>query len=195
MTELKAGTARTDITPPLGIAHAGWGAQVHQRAVGVDLPLWATALALSDGRESVIIIDIDLCYIWEAQAAEIRDRIAQLTGIPRQNIRLSYTHTHSGPNNGGQWTSWITEGAEMVGPYDASLPDRLAGIAWAALSKMQAARVSARKGACGINVNRRFSRPEDDAVVVGRNWAGPVDHEVQVVRIDHDDGRPLASTR
>ena len=31
-THLLAGVARTDITPPLGIAHAGWGAQSHQRA-------------------------------------------------------------------------------------------------------------------------------------------------------------------
>jgi uncharacterized protein YecE (DUF72 family) len=49
-SHLLAGVARTDITPPLGIAHAGWGAQSHQRAAGVDLPLWATALALSDGK-------------------------------------------------------------------------------------------------------------------------------------------------
>ena len=60
---LRAGIARTDITPPIGIAHAGWGAQTHQRAVGVDLPFWATALALSDGNETVILIDLDQSYL------------------------------------------------------------------------------------------------------------------------------------
>ena len=65
-TQLSAGIARVDITPPQGIAHAGWGAQTHQRAAGVDLPLWATALALSDGVQTVVIIDIDLIYLWGA---------------------------------------------------------------------------------------------------------------------------------
>ncbi len=47
---LQAGAGRAVITPPLGIAHAGWGAQTHQRAEGVDLDLWATALVVSDGQ-------------------------------------------------------------------------------------------------------------------------------------------------
>ncbi len=36
---LAAGTGRTDITPPIGIAHAGWGAQSHEGAEGIDMPL------------------------------------------------------------------------------------------------------------------------------------------------------------
>lgn len=193
MSTLRAAVARTDITPPIGIAHAGWGAQIHQRAAGVDLPLWATALALDDGRETVVIIDVDIGYIWEPEAAAVRDAVVRLTGLPRENVRLSYTHTHSGPINGGTWRSWITDGAEMVEPYDASLAHRLAGVAWAALSGLQPARIGARKGACRINVNRRFQRPGDGAVVVGRNWEGPVDPEVEVVRIDRDTGEPLAT--
>ena len=47
---LAAGTARVDITPPIGIAHAGWGAQTHEGAEGVDMPLTITALVIeSDG--------------------------------------------------------------------------------------------------------------------------------------------------
>src|SRR5919199_3944352 len=95
--QLSAGTARTDITPPIGIAHAGWGAQTHQRAAGVDLPLWATALALSDGSQTVVVVDIDLMYVWDREAADARQAVAELTGLPLSNIRLSYTHTHSGP--------------------------------------------------------------------------------------------------
>lgn len=193
MSQLCAGVARIDITPPIGIAHAGWGAQTHQRAAGVDLPLWATALALSDGNETFVIIDIDLIYIWEPEAGPARQAVADLTGLPLSHIRLSYTHTHSGPINGVGWTSWIKEGVEMVGPYDAALPHRLAGVAWAALRNMKPVNVNAGSGSCDIGVNRRFQRPEDGAVVVGRNWGGPVDHEVKVVRFDTLDGKPLAT--
>lgn len=190
---LLAGVARTDITPPLGIAHAGWGAQTHQRAGGVDLPLWATALALSDGDETVVILDIDLIYIWEHEAVAVQQAIAELTGLPTSHIRFSYTHTHSGPANGSLWSSWFKEGADLVGSYDASLPHRLAGVAWAALRDMHPARIVAGSGSCVIGVNRRFHRPEDGAVIVGRNPDRPVDHEVKLVRIDHLDGRPLAA--
>ena len=98
MRQLSVGVARTDITPPVGIAHAGWGAQTHQRAVGVDLPLWATALALSDGDQTVLIVDLDLLSILEPNAVRVKDAIIELTGLPSSHIRLSYTHTHSGPS-------------------------------------------------------------------------------------------------
>src|SRR5438128_1410007 len=39
---LWAGTGRANITPPVGIAHAGWGAQLHERAEGVDQDLLGT---------------------------------------------------------------------------------------------------------------------------------------------------------
>lgn len=192
-SHLLAGVARTDITPPLGIAHAGWGAQSHQRAAGVDLPLWATALALSDGNETVVIVDIDLIYLWDAEAPAVHQAVVELTGLPASNVRLAYTHTHSGPINGSTWSSWIKQGAEMVPPYDASLAHRIAGVAWAALQKLTPVRVGAGNGTCAIGVNRRFQRPEDGAVICGRNWGGPVDHQVQVVRMDTLDGQPLAT--
>ena len=62
---LKAGTSRVNITPPMGISHAGWGAQTHQVAEGVDMPLYISALAVTQtGKEHpenhIIILDIDI---------------------------------------------------------------------------------------------------------------------------------------
>ena len=176
--QLSAGVARTDITPPIGIAHANWGAQTHQRAAGVDLPLWATALALSDGDQTVVIVDVDLGG--GRNVVELQDAISELTGLPRSHIRISFIHTHSGPSS----NPWIAEGAEMFGPYLESLVGRIAGVAWAAIRDLRPARFAAGVGTCGIAINRRFQRPEDGVVVVGRNWEGPVDHEVHVIRID-----------
>jgi neutral ceramidase len=190
---LRAGVARADITPPLGIAHAGWGAQTHQRAAGVDLPLWATALALSDGDETVVIVDIDLIYLWDTEAPGVMAAVERATGLPASHIRLAYTHTHSGPINGATWSSWVKEGAEMVPAYDAILEQQIAGVARQALRQLRPARIVAGSGEARINVNRRFRRPEDGAVICGRNWGGPVDHQVQLLRIDGADGAPLAA--
>ena len=57
---LKAGAGRADITPPVGIAHAGWGAATHQRAEGVDMPFYATALYVTDGDLELAIVDLDI---------------------------------------------------------------------------------------------------------------------------------------
>src|SRR5690606_16781916 len=48
-------------------------------------------------------------------------------------------------------------------------------------------------GVSDISVNRRYQRPDDGVVVVGRNWDGPRDPEVHVLRLDRLDGSPLAA--
>lgn len=192
-SQLKAGIARTDTTPPIGIAHANWGAQVHQRAAGVDLPLWATALALDDGDQTVVIVDVDIINIREPDSNNCQQEIAHRTGLPVENIRMSYTHTHSGPTGTSGRPSWTTEGTEMVDSYQEQLRHKMAGVAEAAIRNLQPARFETSRGSSSIAVNRRFQRPEDGAVIVGRNWSGPVDQEVKVVRIDTTDGDPLAA--
>ena len=190
---LFAGVARTDITPPIGIAHTNWGAQTHQRAAGVDLPLTATALALSDGATKVVIVDIDTGYLWDDLAERTMAAITELTNIPVSNIRLSYSHTHSGPSTSRARADWAGEGSEMVAAYSDSLPQRLAGVAWAAVQALQPARIGSGVGSSSISVNRRYQRPEDGAVIVGRNWDGPVDRDVSVLRVDALDGSPIAA--
>ena len=185
---LQVGTARADITPPIGISHANWGAQAHERARGVDLDLWATAFALRHDGETLVIVDLDLIGLEDATAAKALQASADLTGISQSNIRLAYTHTHSGPTIRD---SWVVGGAEMVGPYLASLPGKIAGVAWQAIDNLQPARMAVGSGTCAIAVNRRFITPEE-SVVVGRNSEGPVDHEVKVVRFDALDEEPLA---
>ncbi len=128
--QLRAGAARCDITPPVGIAHGNWSAQVHERAEAVDLPLSCTVLAISDGAEDVLIAEWELLYPPTGDwLAAIHRRITELTGVPASHIRISSTHTHSGPSLS---QPWFEGGAEMVAPYLDSLTDRLAGTCLAA---------------------------------------------------------------
>lgn len=189
---LHAGIARADITPPIGIAHANWGAQTHERAAGIDLPLELTALALGDGTSTSVIIDIACCWLWGNTGAEVLASVLELTGLPAHAVRLSYTHTHSGPA-GGSNQSWVTGGTEMVDSYIANLGRIAAGAAWAAIRDMEPVRIAGTTGESSISVNRRFQRPEDGAVVVGRNWDGIVNRQVNVLRLDRLDGSPFAA--
>jgi hypothetical protein len=190
MPQLYAGVARCDITPPIGIAQGNWSAQVHERSEGIDLPLLCTALAVTDGTESVIIAEWELLYPPSgAWLAEARSRITALTGVPGDHIRLSASHTHSGPSLD---QPWFEAGAEMIGPYVASLTDRLTGVCMAAHRAMRPAFVAGGKGSCAVNTNRR--RPHQPGrPMLGPNPEGFSDHEVGVIRIDDAaDGRPIA---
>ncbi len=190
MSALQAGVARADITPPVGIAHANWGAQAHERAQGVDLPLWATAVALSDGITTTVLVDLDISGFRPENAAQVRKAVADRTALPLSHIRLAYTHTHSGPSTSSSG-GWVSGGIELIAGYLESLAAKVAGVAWEACTHMQPARIAAGSGQSKIAVNRRYVTP-DKTVVVGHNWEGPVDHEVKVVRIDDLNEQPLA---
>ena len=111
---LLAGTGRRCTNPPPNIAHGGWGAQKHEQAEGIDLDFWTTALALSDGRTTAVVLDIDIQILTNERADQIRATVSQATGLPVECIRACATHTHSGPV---PYRSWIEKGFEMVGPW------------------------------------------------------------------------------
>ncbi len=186
---LKAGAGRSDITPPVGIAHAGWGAQTHQVSEGNDMPLYVTALALSNGNLQVAIVDIDIGILTAAQDAGMRELISERTGIAQDNIRLSYSHTHSAPATFG---GWLTEGMGLVDQWLLELPGAAADAVDQAIKAQVPAVPSFGVGECDININRR---PADDAgeLFTGRNWDGFVDRSVEVVGLDDLDGNPVAT--
>ena len=190
MNHMTAGVGRADITPAPGTPQGGWGAATHQRGIDADMPLYATALVLKHGETTVAIVDLDLIGFETDWANKIVSAITALTGLAHTNIRLSWTHTHSGPNTFRLKT--ITEGLDMVLNYLEGLPLRIAGAVWTAQQNLRPVRVNADRGECAINVNRRLKLP-DGTVVVGRNWKGPADPTVRVVRIDDLDEKPVAT--
>jgi hypothetical protein len=190
MLELSAGTGRSDITPTPGTPQGGWGAQTHQRGLGSDLPLYATALVLRDASQTVAIIDVDSIGFDPEWTRRILDATASLTGLPLENIRFSCTHTHSGPNTFR--IPMITEGRDMILAYLNGLPLQIGGAVWQAMQNLQPVRVGAAVGSCDFNMNRRQLLP-DGRIVVGRNPEGPVDRTVRVVRLDGLDEQPVAT--
>jgi hypothetical protein len=155
------------------------------------MPLYATTLVLSDAQCEAAIIDFDCTgfpdHTW--MNAAIRT-VSSLTGIPTENIRLSYTHTHSGPNV--YRLDVIRHGLDMVLQYLEELPHRIAGAVWQAQQEMRPVRFAAGAGVCEINVNRRV-KLADGRIVVGKNSSGPADPTVRVIRFDDLDENPVAT--
>jgi len=80
----------------------------------------------------------------------------------------------------------------MVLSYLESLPLRIASSVWKAQQDLKPVRAGAGAGKCEINVNRRLKMP-DGSIVVGRNWDGPADPTVRVVRFDDLNEKPVAT--
>jgi len=186
---LLAGTGRRCANPPPNIAHGGWGAQKHEQAEGIDLALWVTALALSDGSTTALILDIDIQILTNQRAGQIRAAVSKATGLPLANIRASATHTHSGPV---PYKSWIEKGYEMVAPWFENLAGWSAEAATEAVANLQPVQLRAGKGTCHINANRRAVTAAGDRFL-GINPDGPCDREVLLIKLDTLDGKPFAT--
>ena len=94
-TELRAGAARADMTPPAGTPLCGGWWPV--AAKGIKTPLQAHALVLDNGAARLAFVGLDLIAIQGADADAAKARIEKTLGIPRENILVSCSHIHAGP--------------------------------------------------------------------------------------------------
>ncbi|HDI02465.1 MAG TPA: hypothetical protein ENF93_02345 [Ignisphaera sp.] len=91
-----AGFNKIDITPSPGMPMAGYINRVG-KAIGAHDPLYARTMYLSDGSEELVLVVLDLIRIDRELYEELALSIERSTGIPREKIFITATHTHSGP--------------------------------------------------------------------------------------------------
>src|SRR6185437_12534984 len=94
-TELRVGSARMVVTPPLGVSLAG--SYSDRRADGVRDDLYARALVIEDGATPVAIVSVDILGVSAATTAGSRRLVERLCGIPGDQVLIAATHNHSGP--------------------------------------------------------------------------------------------------
>ena len=95
MNTLQAGFSRVNVTPMLGIPIAGYF--VPRYAEGVLDELEVNALALSDGKKTVVVMAVDHCGLMTNILDNFRAHISEVAGIPADAIFIHSTHTHTGP--------------------------------------------------------------------------------------------------
>ena len=135
MTEqLLAGYARADITPE-GSVHMQGGDWRNRVSTGVLDPLYATCIALTVGEETVLLYTTDLKLVTKNFSEVTRDVISDATGVPRDRIFLTATHTHS--------SVAIRYGWEGVEEYRAFFNEAVAKAAQEALSDRAPAKIMA----------------------------------------------------
>ncbi|MGB2862500.1 MAG: neutral/alkaline non-lysosomal ceramidase N-terminal domain-containing protein [Sedimentisphaerales bacterium] len=93
---LKGGCAKVNITPPVGAWLSGYGGR-DKPSDGIVDELYARALVLDNGSNSVAIISVDLLWVPLQMTNRVRGILKDKIGIPEQNILICATHTHFGP--------------------------------------------------------------------------------------------------
>lgn len=151
---LKAGLAKSDITPRIGVELSGFGPFIHRYAVAVRDRLWARALALEQDGVRLLLISCDLIGVTPDITARVRSLLFEAAGLAREAVMLHCTHTHSGPATGGH-IGW----GEPDPPYLETLPDRIARAGTDALDRLSDAELRHAEVPCrGIGLNREYDR-------------------------------------
>ncbi len=163
---LRAGAAQRDITPPAGLAMAGFGARTAP-ATGAHDPLSVRALVIED----TALLVADVIGIEAAMAARIRARCA----LPAENVVIAALHTHGGPGS---------MRARMRVAADAAWLDRLET---ACITALDAAAAAARPA------DLSFAAGTDPGLASNRRHAGgPVDRLLPCLRLRGTDGAWIA---
>jgi hypothetical protein len=181
----RAGAATIDITPEQSLWMAGFARRT-QPSQGAAMPLHAKALALRCGSQpTAVLVTVDLLGL----TARITGRVASLVrrrhGIRRADVLFNASHTHCGPVVDEQLSVAYDVSPEQwaaIRAYTAGLENKLASVIGDAVSRLRPARLAYARDEAGFAANRR----------VAFNPPGPVDRTVPVLRVDGDDGGPLA---
>ena len=185
----RVGIAKADITPTFPIRTAGYGNR-NKPSEGVDHPLHAKALAIQfDNDPPLLLLTADIIGFNRDIAEAICERIP----LPRQNIMLVASHTHTGPVIGSNLKGMFelkADEAKAIETYTKFLSDRVVSAATDAMKSLVPAKLSFGRGLATFAANRRVINPK--GVNFGVNPTGAVDHDVPVLRVDDPKGKLLA---
>ena len=161
---MKAGVSTRDMTFPELIGNP----PIHD-------PLFAKALVLDDGEETLCIICLDMV---DPFFPEIREKIQQQLGIKHTLINCSHTHADGRDSRDEDWAK------------------RMGELIFSAAEEAYANRVDVSlrvgRGSAQVGYNRRLA-DENGVAIMAVNQEGAVVPWVNTLAAYTEDGRPLAS--
>jgi hypothetical protein len=182
--------AKVVITPEPGVWMAGYASRT-KPAEGKLHELFAKALALEDASGGrLVLVTTDLIGLPRELSCAVAAEVERKTKLPRARLMLTSSHTHCGPVLRGNLVDMYNlpaDQAAKLDAYAAELQKKLVAVVVAALADLRPARLSAGQGTARFAVNRR--QPTEKGIINGSNPAGPVDHDVPVLRVTDLDGK------
>lgn len=201
----RAGAAVVDVSP-ISFPVTVNGGMTSRTADKVVTPVNARAIVMAQGDREVALVVVDSCMMPRFLLDEAKAMAASRTGIPRDRIMISATHTHTAP------ASMSCLGTDADPEYQAYLRIKL-------VEAIETARSNLRPAQAGFGVIdaadymairrwiRRPDRIENDPfgnptvranMHAGRNWddvtgpSGPEDPDLTLISLRSTDGEPIA---
>ncbi len=189
----KAGVAVKVITPPEPMWMSGYASR-NKPAEGKlqDLYVKAVAIQAPDGGK-LVLVTADLIGIPRSLSESVAAEVQKRTGLPRERLMLTVSHTHCGPvirDSLSDMYEMPPEYARKVGPYTDKLRGWMVEVVVKAQADLRPARLAVGQGTVRFAVNRR--KPTLKGVVNDANPGGPVDHAVPVLSVRAQDGKLMA---
>jgi hypothetical protein len=188
---LKAGAARTDITPDKPIKMAGYAART-QLSEGVHDPLLARVVVFDNDGKRLVLVSTDIIGFYGGTADHFRKIILEEFDLEPGELFLSSVHTHAGPG--------LTIDKEKGHPNNFEYTNKLEGtlvkLIGEAMDDMGPVRVGTGVGYSPVGINRRelrFDSSGNSQIKLGRNPYGPTDKEVLVTKLARPNGQVFAA--
>jgi hypothetical protein len=213
-TRLRAGIARTDITPTEGLYMGGYDMTFRpDRSDGAYGNIYTRALVFDDNTRQIVFVEVDIVSFPDEDYISIRESISAETGIPVENILLGCVHNHAAPYPGEQ---------NKDSDWYMHLKKSLVTTVKDAMDDLEPVKIGGETGQSNIAINRRkrmsdtlsyltfdennrsqsygkyktdnpvLIRKMDGVYRLGANPKGPIDNEVGILRIDNLSGKPKA---
>lgn len=190
-TEMRAGWAEIDITPPLGLPMGGRGPRFTPGASVLD-PLMAEAIILEDHRgRRQLWVSFDLIGLDYGASAALRRDLAALTGVAYEAVVLNFAHVHSGPMTNFHRYLRVTPEPPELRRYRGTLPRAIHQLAAQALSNLRPVTVHLHRGSSEVGINRR-RRGEDGEMTMAPNPEGVYNPDLWVLDVQAKSGAERA---
>lgn len=172
-TTYDVGVSRVDITPDYPIRLNGFASRKSE-STGVSSPIYARAIAISQGSTPpLLLLTVDSLGVRLPMVDALAAKLKKQFNIPRENVALSFTHTHSAPKVNGASDNIFAEPIPAahqthIDRYTDELARHLERAAVEALKNRRPSTLSWGSGTVEFAKNRRTP-------------GGPVDHSLPVL--------------
>ena len=135
------------------------------KSIGIHDDIWAKVMAISNGQDTVIVVSTDLIGLFKDDVDDIRKRIAS-EFKRRDNIIITCTHNHNGPDVMGLWNADKTKSG--VDPqYLEFVKENISSMILSAITSFTKARLYLTSTEVnGISYNGRDKDITDNSVVI-----------------------------
>jgi lysophospholipase L1-like esterase len=189
------GVATVDVTPKHPVRLTGYGNRKTEFE-SVEQHLFAKALAIRTGGDGAppaqVLITVDSLGVTDAITTAVAARLAEKYKLPRENVAISASHTHSAPALSGAATllfqTPLTDAEKKhIDDYTAELTKNLGDVAEKALGDMRLATIQHGVGTAKFAVNRRALK-DGKWSGFGVVPTGAVDHALPVLFVNEHVG-------